>query len=532
MKIKITNFKVALNKRNYSLSDLIENEFKFSKAYINHIYVSKESVDARHKNKITISYNLIVDINESKYYLLSDYKNIEIYNDQEIKLDYPTYPYSDRPIIVGFGPSSIFAALYLSRCNAKPIIIERGSEMDRRIKDVEDFINNKNININSNIQFGEGGAGTFSDGKLTTNVKDKLLTFIIQEFVHYGAPKDILYESKAHIGTDYLRIVIKNMREDMKKLGATFYFNTKFENFENIDSNQVLVKTSGANNLSLTTSHLILGLGHSARDTIKMLYSKGLNMEAKAFSMGVRIEHKREKINEIQYGTSAKVLPPASYKLVVHLENNRSCYSFCMCPGGTVMASTSEENSIVTNGMSYYARDLENSNAALLVNVEPSDYVKKSILDGLDYQEYYEKKAFEISKDYRAPINLVKEFLNNEVASTVRSVKPSYPMGYTFADLSLCLPKYVVESLRLAIPEFDKKMKGYNDPDAVLTGIESRSSCPVRILRDDSRVSNNKCIYPIGEGAGYAGGISSAALDGLKSAIMIVKGVEYGKQED
>ena len=521
MKIKITNFKVSLKERNESLENLICKQYKLKKEDIYKVYVAKESVDARHKNNITISYNLIVDINENNYYVVADQKNIEIYNDKEIKLTYPSWPYKDRPIVVGFGPSGIFAALYLARCNAKPIILERGSDMDERIKEVDNFINNHILQENSNIQFGEGGAGTFSDGKLTTNVKDELLTFIIQEFVKYGAPKDILYESKAHIGTDYLRRVIKEMRLDMIKLGAEFYFNTKFDSYDEVNGGLV-VKTSGANELVLPTSHLILGLGHSARDTLRMLYSKGLNMEPKAFSMGVRIEHKREKINEIQYGKAHKVLPPASYKLVAHLDNNRACYSFCMCPGGTIMASASEKNTIVTNGMSYYARDLENSNAALLVNVDPSDYMKNSPLDGLDYQELYEKKAFEISGDYRAPINLVKEFNEGKVATSIRSVKPSYPMGYTFADLSKCLPDYIIESLRKALPEFDKKMKGFNDPDAVLTGIESRSSCPVRILRNEERVSSNQHIYPIGEGAGYAGGISSAALDGLKTAIEIV----------
>ena len=521
MKIKITNFKVSLNKRNESFENLISREYHFKKEDIKKVYVAKESVDARHKNNITISYNLIVDINEDKYYILADQKNVEIYDDKEINLTYPTWPYKDRPVVVGFGPSGIFAALYLTRCKANPIIIERGSDMDNRVKDVDNFINNHILNENSNIQFGEGGAGTFSDGKLTTNVKDELLTFIIQEFVKYGAPKDILYESKAHIGTDYLRKVIKEMRLDMEKNGATFYFNTKFDSYKEINDG-LEITTTGAHTLNIFTSHLILGLGHSARDTLRMLYKSGLNMEAKAFSMGVRIEHKREKINEIQYGKAAKVLPPASYKLVSHLDNGRACYSFCMCPGGTVMASSSEKNTIVTNGMSYYARDLENSNAALLVNVDPSDYMKDSPLDGLDYQEYYEKKAFEISSDYKAPINLVKEFSEGKIATSIRSVTPSYPMGYTFADLSKCLPDYIIESLRKALPEFDKKMKGYNDPDAVLTGIESRSSCPVRILRNDNRLSSNKYIYPIGEGAGYAGGISSAALDGLKTAIAIL----------
>ncbi len=522
MKIKITNFKVLLKDKDKNLITLVSKFYHVKNDLIKNLIVEKESVDARHKNKITISYNLICDILDEDYIYFEGKTNVSPFVLEDIKLEYPTWNCTYRPIVVGFGPAGIFASLYLARCGAKPIIIERGSEMDTRVKDVENFIKNKEMNESSNIQFGEGGAGTFSDGKLTTNVKDKLLTFIIEEFVHYGAPSDILYKSLPHIGTDYLRKVIKNIRTDLISLGSTFYFNTRFVDFKDVNGDYLEVYTDGTNILSLQTKHLILGLGHSARDTLKMLHAKNINMEPKAFSMGVRIEHKREKINEIQYGAAKSVLPAASYKLVTHLKSGRSVYSFCMCPGGTVMASSSEKNSIVTNGMSYFARDLENSNAALLVNVDPSDFIKDSVLDGLDYQEYYERKAFEISSDYRAPINLVKEFLSNEVASQIRSVKPSYPLGYTFASFDTCLPKYVVDSLREAIPLFDLKMKGYNDPDAVLTGIETRSSCPVRILRNETRKSSNEFIYPIGEGAGYAGGISSAALDGLKTALSII----------
>jgi uncharacterized FAD-dependent dehydrogenase len=346
MKIKITNYKVSLSKKDNPLINLISKDFRINKANIHNIYVEKESVDARHKQNIYISYNLIVDIDDFIFEKIKNNVNVSIYNDEKVVLDYPEWKEKNRPVVVGFGPAGIFAALYLTRCKANPIILERGSDMDNRIKDVDNFIKNKVIDENSNIQFGEGGAGTFSDGKLTTNVKDKLLTFIIQEFVNYGAPSNILYESKPHIGTDYLRKVIKNMRLDMEKNGATFYFNTKFDDYIEKD-NSIIVKTNGANKLELVTNHLILGLGHSARDTLKMLYEKNIKMEAKAFSMGVRIEHKREKINEIQYGKAHKVLPPASYKLVAHLNSGRSVYSFCMCPGGTVMASTSEKNSIV-----------------------------------------------------------------------------------------------------------------------------------------------------------------------------------------
>ncbi len=521
MRFQIKEFKVKITDIDIPLENLILKKYHLKENNINSIIVSKESIDARNKNDIHIVYNLIVDFNNIKLSFFKGNKYISIYEDVKINMDYPKWKNEYRPVIVGFGPSGMFAALYLARCGANPIILERGNDIDSRIKDVEVFLENKILNEECNIQFGEGGAGTFSDGKLTTNVKDPYINWILEEFYLHGALENIKYESMPHIGTDYLRIVVKNIRQEIINLGGEIHFNTKFTDYNEYD-NYLEVLTN--KNIMFKTKHLILGFGHSARDTIKTLYSKGTKMEPKSFSMGVRIEHRRENINKAQYGKFYDKLKPAYYKLSCHLNNDRALYTFCMCPGGLVMASQSEKNTILTNGMSYSARDKENSNSGLLVNVDPKDYFKKSVLDGLDYQEKYEKLAFDISKDYRAPANLVKEFLNGDIASSCRSVKASYPHGIVFADLYRCLPKFVCDTIKEGLPILDKKLHGFASDDAILTGIETRSSCPIRMLRDkDNRMSNVKYIYPIGEGAGYAGGITSAALDGLKTAILISK---------
>ncbi len=509
MKYQINGIKIS--PMNDDIYSFIINKYKIN----NFKYkILLKSIDARDKNNVFYLYNVMVDTNKK---LVG--KNISEYKEKDIKLEYPKYPYDDRPIIVGFGPSGMFSALYFARCGAKPIIIERGSRVEERKKHIGTFLEKKILNNNSNIQFGEGGAGTFSDGKLTTNVKDKLINFILYEFYKHGAKEEILYESHPHIGTDYLEIIVKNIREEIISLGGEFYFDTTFIEYKN---NNVRCKNNLDNSIvEFKSNHVLLGIGHSAKDTIRYLYNDmNINMEPKAFSMGVRIEHKREDINYCQYGRFSKYLPSAYYKLACH--NDRGIYTFCMCPGGFVMASTSDNNSIVTNGMSNNDRMGDNSNSALLVDVRVDDYYKSSPLDGIDYQEKYERLAYGISSDYRAPANLVKEFLNDEVAKEERSIKTSYPHGLVFTDLGKVLPNYVIDGLKYGIIEFDKKLKGFNNPDAILIGIESRSSSPVRILRDDNRESSIKGLYPIGEGAGYAGGITSSALDGLKTAISIV----------
>lgn len=515
MKYQISNFKIPVTKKD-DLRRLFLKKYHLTEKDIITFDIQKESIDARKKDNISLNYNLIV---ETKKVIKGS--NVAIFNLEIPKFEYPKW--NDlSPIIVGFGPAGIFSALYLSRIGANPIIIERGGDMDKRIKDVELFLTEKIINPNSNIQFGEGGAGTFSDGKLTTNAKDPLINFILDEFVKYGAKEELKYASMPHIGTDYLRKVIKAMRQDMMKLGAKFYFDTTFTDFK--ETSDGLIVTAGMHQFK--TNHLILALGHSAHDTFKLLRDKKVKLEAKAFSIGVRIEHKRDKINEMQYGSYAKFLPAASYKLAVHLKD-RSVYTFCMCPGGEVMASASSDKTIVTNGMSYYDRGLENSNSALLVGINVSDFYNGDILDGIKFQQKWEEKAFLVGNDYQAPANLVGEFLKDEIASSSRSVKPSYPHGVIWCDLKEVLPNYVIDSLKEALPLMDLKMKGFNDPDAVLTGVETRSSSPIRIIRDETRMSSVKGLYPVGEGAGYAGGITTAALDGLKTALKIAKEPAY-----
>ena len=511
MKYQINGIKIS--PENDDIKSYLKNKYSLDKFEYR---ILLKSIDARNKNNVFYLYNVMVDTNKR---LVG--KNITEYISKKIELDYPKYPFNDRPIIVGFGPSGMFSALYLARCNAKPIIIERGSRVEERKLKIDNFLQRKILSNNSNIQFGEGGAGTFSDGKLVTNVKDKLINFILYEFYKHGAKEDILYESHPHIGTDYLEIIVKNIREEIISLGGEFYFDTLFKDYRN---NNVICESLNDNKiLEFKTNHLLLGIGHSAKDTIRHLYNDmHINMEPKAFSMGVRIEHKREDINKSQYGKFYKYLPSAYYKLATH-NNDRGIYTFCMCPGGFVMASQSDDNTIVTNGMSNNDRMGDNSNSALLVDVRVDDYYKSSPLDGIDYQEKYERLAYNISNDYRAPANLVKEFLNDDIATSERSIKTSYPHGIIFTDFYKILPKYVVDNLKYGIIDFDKKLRGFNNPDAILIGIESRSSSPVRILRDDNRISSINGIYPIGEGAGYAGGITSSALDGLKTAISIVK---------
>lgn len=511
MQYQIDNFKVLASNQT-DLKILIKNKYNI-KGDFNYKIINK-SIDARKKTEVYLVYKLLIESNNA-----IKHKDIKEYVDKNVPMEYPVWTHPYRPVVVGFGPAGMFASLYLARCKANPIIIERGSKIDERVKEVNDFINNKTLNINSNIQFGEGGAGTFSDGKLTTNVKNPLINFIIYELYKHGANENIVYESMPHVGTDVLREVVKNIRCEIESLGGEFYFNTLFKDVKK--HNDCLEAITDSH--SFMTNHILLGIGHSAKDTIRHLYhNMGLSMEAKAFSMGVRIEHPSVDIDKAQYGDFHTYLPRAYYKLAHHTESGRGVYTFCMCPGGYVMASTSDEHTIVTNGMSNQAREGFNSNSALLVDVRPTDFGFYP-MDGIAYQEKYERLAYEISGDYKAPGNLVKEFLNDEIASSLRSVKTTYPHGICFTDLKQCLPDFVVEGLKEGIVEFDKKLKGFNNDDAVMIGIESRSSSPVRILRDkETKESSYKGIYPIGEGAGYAGGITSAALDGLLTAIKIV----------
>ncbi len=515
MKIKISNIKIPVEQK-VDLKSRVTKEYNIAMEDIVDFKILRQSIDARKKDHVFYLYQIYLHLKNENEDLLQ-FDNVSLFKPKK-EMRYEEWNFPHQPVVVGFGPAGMFAALYLARCHARPIIIERGGSIEQRKKDVADFLTDKKLNENSNIQFGEGGAGTFSDGKLSTNVNDEFIQFILDEFYKHGATEDVCYSANPHVGTDYLEKVVRNIREEIISLGGEFHFNCRFTDFST-EGNVISVFCDGG--IILQTEHLLLCLGHSARDTIRHLYNKGLKMEPKAFSIGVRIEHLQSKINQMQYGKSARFLPAASYRGVVHLAN-RSVYTFCMCPGGTVMASASEKESIVTNGMSEKKRDKANANSALLVGINPEDFFVDNPLDGLKFQEDYERKAFQIAGDYRAPANLVGEFLRKKVATQARSVNPSYPHGVVFCELERCLPAYVTQSLREALPLLDKKMHGFNDPDAVMTGIESRSSSPVRILRDEKRQCNIKGIYPVGEGAGYAGGIVSAALDGLKTAMEII----------
>lgn len=471
--------------------------------------ILRESIDARDKTKVL--YNYLLEIETTKKINPKLIRNIA----KPYEIKYKQYRQKHRPVIVGFGPAGIFAALYLARCQAKPIIIERGDKVNIRQVKVRDFLENKILDENSNVVFGEGGAGTFSDGKLQTNLSSPYIKFILEEFVKHGANEDILTSNYPHIGTDILTKVIANIRQEIEKLGGSFYFNTTFIDYNKCDDIEVIT-----DNGKFLTSHLILALGHSAYDTIKMLAKKGLKIEPKPFAIGVRIEHKQSMINKSQYGNYANLLPPANYKLVCHLKE-RSVFTFCMCPGGYVMPSQNEHNTIVTNGMSNNKREGENSNSALLVEVKVSDYYKGNPLDGFTFIKDIESKAFNIAKDYRAPANLVKEFLNDEVALEERTIKTTYPHKLIMTDLNKVLPSFVIKSLKEALPLLNNKLEGFSFADAIMIACETRSSCPVKFKRDNFMSSENG-LYVIGEGSGYAGGITSSALDGLKCAISII----------
>jgi len=421
----------------------------------------------------------------------------------------------------------MFSALALARMGLKPIVIEQGKQVEEREKDINEFWGKGKLNPFSNVQFGEGGAGTFSDGKLNTNLNNLYCKKILNEFVHFGAPQEILYLSKPHIGSDNLKKVVKNIRQEIENLGGKILFSHKMTNIliEKDKIESVEIKNLQTNQTTLIkTNHLLLCLGHSARDSFEMLYQNNFNIIQKPFAMGVRIELAQEKVNISQYGKGYdKRLPNADFKLVTHLSNGRSVFTFCMCPGGYVVASSSEEGEIVTNGMSNFARNGKNANSALLVNVTPDDYNSSHPLAGIYFQAKYEKLAFELGgKNYNAPAQSVGEFLG---VKTNNSINSTYKPGITYTKIEKCLPEFVSQSLKEGIVELNKKLHGFSDNDNLLIAIESRSSCPLTILRDENLESNIKGVYPVGEGAGYAGGIISSAQDGIKTAEMIYNNI-------
>lgn len=490
------------------------------------IQIAKKSIDARKKRDIAYVYSVDIEAdNEEK--ILKRLKNAQ-------RIEKKPYVFPEctpcvKPVVIaGTGPAGLMCALLLAENGFKVIMLERGKRVEERVKDVKTFWEKGRLNADSNVQFGEGGAGTFSDGKLTTGINDFRIQKVLEEFHAHGAPEEILYNAKPHIGTDKLCKMVASIRERIIALGGEVRFSNKLSDVKISDGKVCAVTVEKDRCMyEIETDKLVIAIGHSARDTFEMLRDKGINMEQKSFSVGARIEHSQEMINKSQYGEFYDKLPPADYKMSVHLDNGRGVYTFCMCPGGTVVASASEEGGVVTNGMSVFARDGENANSALLVSVTPDDFKSNDPLAGMYFQREIEQKAFKLGgESYSAPYQRVGDFLKIKGGGT--EVTPTYKPDVVSASLDEVLPDFVAESLRMAIEEMDKKLRGFADSGAVITAPETRSSSPVRVLRDkETMQSNIKGLYPCGEGAGYAGGIMSAAVDGIKTAEKIAVSLSF-----
>ena len=505
--IRIRNIKVSLT------GDLKKEIKKFLKIDDFEYSIVKRSIDARKKN-VSLIYTVDVNCSLSDVKRMSDLITETPIEKYEFKVT-GTTKQELNPVVVGAGPSGLFIAYLLSLYGYKPLLIERGEDVDSRVKTIENFWNTNKLNTESNVQFGEGGAGTFSDGKLNTLVNDKEFRkkFVLETFVKFGAHEDILYDAHPHIGTDILRVVVKNMREEIKRLGGTVRFNTKLTSI-NVENSE-LISIEVNNNETIECNNMFLCIGHSARDTFYMLNEKGLDMSSKPFAVGVRIIHNEEDISKSMYGDAYKKLEPASYKLTYNTKEKRGVYSFCMCPGGYVVNASSELNKLCINGMSDNKRDSGASNSAIVVTVNSNDF-GDNLFDGLEFQRKLEEKAYTLGNGL-IPIQRYEDYTINKVSDHFGHINPVTKGGYHFSNLNELFPEFINSSLKEAIPYFESKIKGYSDPDSLLLGIEARTSSPIKMYRE-SFESNIKGIYPTGEGAGYAGGITTAAIDGIKQA--------------
>lgn len=517
--IRISNIKYPVVLDESNIPEFVIKKYKVQN--LKHFRIVKQSIDARRKNDIHFVYTVdIVADNEKK--LLKQYNNISVPKNQHYKL-----PDIDgkgkRVVVVGFGPAGMLCSYVLTKCGYKVTVLERGQAVDDRIIAVNKLKNEGILDPESNIQFGEGGAGTFSDGKLTTGINDIRTSYVLDEFAKHGAPDEILYRSKPHIGTDNLVKMVKSFRRDIINMGGEVLFSSRMTDI-NISDDKVVsvIAQCGKEQKEFKTDTVVLATGHSARDVFELLKLKGADLERKVFAVGARIEHKQDVINKSQYGDMHNLLPPADYKLAVKTSNGRSIYTFCMCPGGEVVASASEMGGVVTNGMSMFKRDGENANSALLVNVVPDDLKGNDVLEGCYFQRQIEEKAYEMCGGYFAPCQTVGDFLSGD--NSVPTVEPTYRPGVKYCNLNDLLPDFITDAMKEGILLLDKKLHGFADNGAVLTGPETRSSSPVRIIRDNTTcMSNIKGLYPCGEGAGYAGGIMTAAVDGIKIAEAIME---------
>lgn len=526
--LRISNIKLRPDHTKADLQQKIASKLRIPEQEIGNWKIVKQSIDARKKPDIWYIYTVDVAVKKEEQ-LLRRQKGNEVSKAPNKQYVFPCVPavtLPERPVVIGSGPAGLFCAYMLAIHGHRPIIIERGAKVEERQKDVETFWQTGVLNPNSNVQFGEGGAGTFSDGKLNTLIKDKdgRNRKVLEIFVEHGAPEEILYVNKPHIGTDILIEVVRQMRQTIERHGGTFYFHTCFQDFTLEDGHLTAITVQDAEQVfTLSASTLVLAIGHSARDTFQMLYERGLPLSAKPFAVGLRVEHLQQEIQEAQYGADCPYhLPAAPYKLATTLPNGRGVYSFCMCPGGYVVNASSEENRLAVNGMSYHGRAGKNANSAIIVTISPEDYGDGHPLSGIAFQRDLEERAYQEGKG-KIPVQRYEDYCQNRQTTAFGKVLPQMKGQYAMANVRQILPDYIGDSIAEGIRIFERQIPGFSGADTLLSGVESRTSSPVKITRNDQLQVAETGIYPCGEGAGYAGGITSAAADGIRIAEQIVR---------